>query len=193
MSDKGENMGKKIKTVVIIVCFVCLIGGYFIYLTNKEQESEDVTVTAVQQVILKNLDNNYPPTPKEVVKYYSEITKCLYNEKYSDEEFEQMAEQMMKMYDDELLEKNPKEQYLVTLKSDVHDFLEEGYSIVKYTVSNSTDVEFSTVQGREYAKLYCNYSIKTGANYVTSREIFELRKDAQSGHWKILGFQIAAQ
>lgn len=186
-------MGKKIKTVVIIVCFVCLIGGYFIYLTNKEQENEDVTVTAVQQVILKNLDNNYPPTPKEVVKFYSEITKCLYNENYTDEEFEQMAEQMLKMYDDELLEKNPKEQYLITLKSDVQDFLDNSYSIVKYTVSNSTDVEFSTIQGREYAKLYCNYSVKTGANYSTSREIFELRKDDQSGHWKILGFQIAAE
>lgn len=184
-------MGKKVKTVIIAVILVALLAGYYFYLTNREKKQEELTqITAVQNVILKNLDKDYPPTPKEVVKFYSEITKCLYNEKYSQEQFEQLADQMLALYDDELLQNNPREQYLKSLKNDVDVFAENGYTITSFTPSNSTDVETSVVDGRECAKLYCTYTIKVEANYSSSMEVFELRKD-KKGHWKILGFKIA--
>lgn len=182
----------KVKTVIIIVIMAALIGGYFFYLSNKEQKREETTISEVQDVILKDLERNYPPTPKEVVKYYSEISECLYNEEYSTEEFEQMADKMLAMYDEELLEKNPRDQYLMDLNSDIADFKKEEYSIVSFTPSKSTDVEYSTIDGRECAKLYCTYTIKSGANYATSLEVFELRKDTESDHWKILGFQLTS-
>lgn len=182
-------MGKKMKPVVITLILIALIGGYFFYLSNKQQKEEPTVVTQVQNVLLRNLENNYPPTPKEVVKYYSEITKCLYNESYSEEQFEQMADKMLALYDDELLSNNPRETYLKSLKNDVDIFAQNKYTIASFSPSNSTDVETAIIDGREYAKLYCTYTIKTDANYSSSREIFELRKDSQ-GHWKILGFKI---
>ena len=193
MPDKGENMGKKAKVVIVIVILFFLVGGYFFYLSNRMQDEEVVEITAVQEVLLRNLEKNYPPTPKEVVKYYSEITKSLYNESYTEEQFEALADKMLALYDEELAANNPREQYLLTLKSDVDDFAKNGYNIVSYTTSNSTDVDFSTINGRECAKLYCNYSVKKGADYVTSQEVYELRKDKETGHWKILGFQIVTE
>ena len=166
-------MGKA-KTAIIIVVLAALIGGYYFYLSNKTETPKETKVSAVQDVILRDLDKNYPPTPKEVVKYYSELSKCLYNEKYSTEEFEQMGDQ-----------------YLMDLNSAISDFREQDYSITTFTPSQSTDVEESVVKGRECAKLYCTYTIKSGASYSTSLEVFELRKD-QAGHWKILGFQLAS-
>ena len=68
------------------------------YLSNRKVEQKDTTVTAVQNVILRNLETDYPPSPKEVVKYYSDISKCLYNETYTDEQFEQMESMMMSWY-----------------------------------------------------------------------------------------------
>lgn len=183
-------MGKA-KTAIIIVVLAALIGGYYFYLSNKTETPEETKVSAVQDVILRDLDKNYPPTPKEVVKYYSELSKCLYNEKYSTEEFEQMADKMLALYDDELLEANPRDQYLMDLNSAISDFRKQDYSITTFTPSQSTDVEESVVKGRECAKLYCTYTIKSGASYSTSLEVFELRKD-QAGHWKILGFQLAS-
>lgn len=193
MPDKGENMGKKAKVVIVVVILFFLVGGYFFYLSNRMQDEEVVEITAVQEVLLRNLEKNYPPTPKEVVKYYSEITKCLYNESYTEEQFEALADKMLALYDEELAANNPREQYLLTLKSDVDDFAKNGYNIVSYTTSNSTDVDFSTINGRECAKLYCTYSVKKGADYVTSQEVYELRKDKETGHWKILGFQIVTE
>lgn len=181
----------KIKGIIIATVMVVLIGGYFFYISNMDKKTEETTVTAVKEVILKNLDNSYPPTPKEVVKYYSDITKCLYNEKYSDEEFEQMADKLLAIYDDELAENNPREEYLKNLKKDVDELVKSGYSIIAYTPSSSTDVEYYTVDNRECAQLYCTYSLKKGAEYTTSKQVFVLRKDSD-GHWKILGFEIAS-
>ena len=183
----------KVKNVIIIVILAALVGGYFLYLSNKKVEQKDTTVTAVQNVILRNLETDYPPSPKEVVKYYSDISKCLYNETYTDEQFEQMADKLLGIYDDELVQSNPREQYIKSLRSDVDSFLSNKYSIVSYTPSVSTDVEYDTVDGRECAKLYCTYSIKSGADYVKSKQVFLLRRETDTKHWKIMGFDMVQE
>lgn len=180
----------KYKNIIIIAIIISLIAGYYFYLSNKEKKQEETQITAVQEVILKNLDTNYPPTVKEVVKYYSEISKCLYNEKYSDEQFAQMADKLLAIYDEELAANNPREQYLKDLKEEVKNFENSNYTIVTYTPAASTEVDYYTVKGRECASIYCSYSIKKGAEYLTSVQIFVLRKDVSTGRWKILGFDI---
>ena len=83
-----------------------LVGGYYYYLTNKREDrskEETVKATVVQEVLMRNLDNNYPPTPREVVKYFGELVQCMIGETYSDEEFEQLALQAQKLYDEELI------------------------------------------------------------------------------------------
>ena len=76
------------------------------------------------------------------------------------------------------------------MKEDVSEFLQNGYSIVAYTTSKSTDVEEYTYEGRRCAKMYCTYSVQAGADYKSSKQIFILRKEANTGHWKILGFEL---
>jgi hypothetical protein len=184
------NKSKGVKGTILIIVLIAFIVSYYFYLSNREKTAEENTVSAVQDVILRNLDNNYPPTPREVIKYYSDITKCLYNESYSDEELEQMADKLLEMYDDELAENNPRDQYITSLKADVADFTKNSYSIVNYSVSTSTDVEEFTKDGRQCARLYCTYSVKNGSNYTSSKMEFVLRKETSSGHWKILGFEL---
>lgn len=181
----------KMKGTIIAIILIALVGGFYFYISNIGKEEDETTVTAVQNVLLRNLENDYPATPRELVRYYSEITKCLYNETYTDEQFEQMADKMLAIYDAELAENNPREQYLINLKADVKNFTDKNYTIATYTVSSSTDVQEYTHEGRRCASLYCTYSVKTGGvNYVSSKEIFILRKESDTGHWKIMGFEI---
>ncbi|NDO48748.1 hypothetical protein FMM75_04710 [Lachnospiraceae bacterium MD335] len=180
----------KLKGVIIAVVLVALVGGFYFYVSNIGKDNDDVVVSAVQNVLLRNLDNDYPATPKELVKYYGDITKCLYNENYSEEQLAQMADKMIALYDDELAENNPRDQYIVDLKAAVKDFSDKNYTIISYTTSSSTDVEEYTHENRKCASLYCTYSIKTGADYVSSKQVFVLRKESGTGHWKILGFDI---
>ncbi|MDE7476802.1 MAG: hypothetical protein K2M91_02440 [Lachnospiraceae bacterium] len=182
-------MGKA-KTAIIIVVLVVLVGGYYFYLSNYKNTDEETIITAVQDVLLRNLDNDYPPTPREVIKYYSDITKCLYNETYTEQQLEQMADKLLALYDEELAENNPREQYIKDLKDEINAFTNNGYSIVSYTTSKSTDVEEYTLGGRKCAKLYCSYSVKAGVDYKSSRQAFVLRREAETGHWKIFGFEL---
>ena len=183
------KMGK-IKKGVIIIVLVALVGGYYFYLSNFHSKEEETVVTDVQDVLLRNLDNDYPPTPREVMRYYSEIAKCLYNENYTEEQFEQMADKLLALYDEELAANNPRDQYLIDLKNEVKKFADNGYTIESYTTSRSTDVEEFTEGGRKCARLYCTYSVKDGVEYKASKQVFILRRETETGRWKILGFEL---
>lgn len=184
--------GRKILVIVIVVLFVVVILGLFIYMNNKPQSGsmeEEVVISNVDNVVLRNLDINYPPTPKEVLKYYSEITVCFYEENLSEEDLVRLAQTARKLYDAELCADMTEEEYLVSLREDILEFDSLGIVVSGYTVSASTDVEEFVVDGRECARLYVTYRLRQGTEYIYSNEVFILRKD-ENGHWKILGWEL---
>ena len=180
--------------MLILIVLVCAVIGYYYYVSNKSAsntgEEQNVKITAVQNVLLRNLEIDYPPTPKEVVKYFAEITKCFYSENYTDEELEQLAVKIQQIYDDELVAAKDQETYLADLKAEIKDFKAEKRVITGYYTSSSTDVEEFTEDGYEWARLYVTFYITKGKNVSEkSREKILLRKDAE-GHWKIYGWDI---
>ena len=53
--------------MLILIVLVCAVVGFYYYLANRattREEADNVAVTKVQDVLLKNLERNYPPTPK---------------------------------------------------------------------------------------------------------------------------------
>lgn len=186
---------KKTRLGLLITVFAIGIMAFFVYFSYKKDAivEDNAVATAVQEVLMKDLEKNYPPTPKEVVKYYSEISKCYYNETYSEEELTQMAHKMWLLYDKELQENNPEEQYLYDLKQDIQSFHDNNYKISSYSPSSSTDVEYYENDGRECAKLYCTYTIRNGGAFSTTKEVFVLRKDIDTEHWKILCFDAVVE
>lgn len=97
---------KTIKIVIIALILAALVLGYYFYLgkkTGEQQTDTQVEITVVQSVLMKDLERSYPPTPKEVLKYYCQITQCFYNEEYSDEELLQLASKIQELYDEKLV------------------------------------------------------------------------------------------
>lgn len=185
-----KNKGTGVKTLIIGIILLCIVLGYYYYLSNRQRNSGEeaaVTTTAVQEVLLYNLDKRYPPTPKEVVKFFGEISKCFYNESYTEEEFLQLASKIQILYDDELVASKTQEQYIKDLREDIDEWKGLGMVISSYSVSASTDVERFTKDGYEWARLYCSFTLRTGTKLGTSNEVFLLRKDKE-GHWKIYGW-----
>lgn len=188
---KGSKVAK---TVVIVVILAALILVYYYYLghrTKRQEVEEAVAATVVQSVLMRDLEHNYPPTPKEVVKYYAEITECFYNESYSDEELVQLANQIQKLYDAELVANKTQEQYMADLREDIVEMKGKQYTIAGYEVSSSTDVEYFEQDEYSCARLYCTFNIKqaNGGGRVASLERFVLRQD-EDKHWKILGWEL---
>ncbi len=178
---------------IIITCVILavVIGGFAFYLGHRSRTGgeEAVESTVVQKVLQKDLARNYPPTPKEVVKYFAEITKCFYNEEYSEDELEKLAVQIQGLYDEELIANKSQEEYLQDLRTEIASMKESKSTIHSYEVSASTDVVYFTEKDASCARLYCNFYVKQGAGNVPSLEQFILRQDAE-GHWKILGWDL---
>ena len=183
--------GRKIMVVAIVILFITALLGLFIYLNNKPQsnEEEEIVISQVDNIVLRNLDLNYPPTPKEVLKYYSEITVCLYQENLTEEELVKLAQTARKLYDADLCASMTEEEYIESLREDVLEFNSMKLVVSGYTVSASTDVFYFQQDEYECAKLYATYRLRQGTEYIYSNEVFIMRKD-EDGHWKILGWEL---
>lgn len=180
-------------SIIIIVVSVAVIVGLFLFISNrleKDDEPSDVQITAVQNILLRNMDNNYPPTPKEVLKYYSDITQCFYAGGYTEEEFIQLANRALELYDDELRANQDYDVYMDDLRAEIDSFKEKDWSISSYSTSSSTDVLEFKRDGYEWAQLYAFYNVRQSTEIVKVTEIFLMRKD-ENGRWKIYGWEEA--
>lgn len=178
--------------IVFGVILVAIVVGYAFHINRKAARDAESVVesTEVQKVLMRDLERNYPPTPKEVVKYFAEITKCFYNEEYSEDELEQMATKIQGLYDTELIENKSQEDYMADLRSEIASMKKSNYTISSYVLSASVDVEEFVENGYSCARLYCTFNVKQGTSgTVRSMEQFILRKD-DDGHWKIFGWEL---
>ena len=192
MSQRGR---RAIKGILIGLVLIALVVGYYFYLSNRKPkeaaEDTETTVSAVQKLLLKNIDDDYPPTPREVLKLYSDITVCFYSEDYTDEELTQLALQIEKLYDEELIANNTPDQYQKNLRWDIKTMKDKNLRVTSYSVASATDVDYFDAGG-SWARLSCTYTIRSGKEAGLAREIFLLRKD-DMGHWKIYGWEAAKE
>ena len=189
MKDKGNGSG--LKGFIIGLVLIGLVLGYFYYLSVRKggDESDEVEISPVQEVLLRNLDKSYPPSPREVLKYYGQLVQCFYGEEYTEEEFEQLAAKVMELYDDELAGNQTPEQYLENLRWDVDQWKEKETKVSSYSLPSSTVVDFFTEDGYSWARLYFGMNLHKGTQLDVINAVYLLRKDDQ-GHWKIYGWKL---
>lgn len=185
-------MKKSTSTITIIfILLIIAVVGYYAYLSNQKVVSkEDATLSTVQVVLSRDLNYNYPTSPKEVIKYYNEILKCYYNEECSDEELADLATKIREMYDDELREANDYDTYLTRLKADVEEYKTKKRRITNCSVAASTSVDFYSVDGFDFARLQCGYTIMENGKSNPTNMVYLLRKDDKK-QWKVYGWDLA--
>ena len=178
-------------TIVMILLVVGLVGFYAFLTGRAKTEAQESVMTPVQQVLSRDLAKDYPATVKEVVKYYTELEKCFYNEECTEEELEQLGMKARELYDRDLLAINEVDNYLLQLKTDVKRFKDAKRRISSISVASSTNVDFFSQDGFDFARIYCGYVVKesTGQSVMEGR-VYLLRRDEER-HWKIYGWESA--
>lgn len=189
---KKNDKHAALKSGIVILLMVAVMLGYYYYLSNKQKEKQEAqeTVTVAQNLIMKDLEKHYPPTVKEVIRFYSDITKCFYNEEYTNEELEQLAGQTRLLYDDALVANNDWGQYIIELKEDIQYYKDNNIRISSYSLPASTDVDYFEENEHDFARIYCTYMLATGNVKQAVEEVYLLRKD-EKGHWRIYGWDLA--
>ena len=176
---------------IIITLLILAIVGYYCYLVNRSNDSStSKTLTAVENVLLRDLSTNYPPSPKEVVKYYSDIMKCFYNEECTENEVESLASKARELFDEELNDYNEWGSYIISLKDEIKEYKDNKRRVSSYSVASSTDVDYFTADGYSFARLRCSYNVIQGKETESIMQVYLLRKDVEN-HWKIYGWDLA--
>lgn len=180
---------KKTRIVILAIVIVAAICTAFYIVNNnsKKESAKEAELTEIQKITTRNMEKDYPATPREVIKFYNRIVKCYYGRQYSDDELEQLADQALSMFDDDLLKKNEKESYIESVKSDAAQYEEDNKSISQTDVCDSNDVKYMTDNGDDIAYVTASYFIKNGSSYTKTYQKYVLRKD-DDGDWKILTF-----
>ncbi len=169
-----------------------LVAVFFV-LTSRKKASESLEVLSrTQETLQKDLSINYPQTPRAVVRYYAELSQCMYDSQTTGEELGQLGIQSRKLLDDELVAGQTDAEYLASLNAAVAAFAKEKRRIISFTISSTNDVQYNTNEYGELATLFCYYTMQKENQTYSDNEQFILRKDDE-GHWKILGWQQAGR
>lgn len=182
------------KNIIVTVVIVSLIVGYYFYLTNRDinTEKNNPDASEVSKLITRNLDGEYyPEFPRDVVAFYSKIAQAYYYTELSEKEIEALGSQARKLFDEELLDKNPEEQFFEDLKNDIQEYNEADRKIHGFTIENANDIDIFTFQGDSYARVAASYVMREKGSAATIYEVYTLRKDGD-GRWKILYWELAA-
>ena len=189
--DMAASQKKTVITVIVMaVIAAAVIFGYYRMTQNMSGEEEAAVDTEAGKLLQKDMENNYPGTPREVLKLYGRITKCMYNDELNQKQIEGLLEQARKLYDDELLANNTWDSQLEALVNDIADYKNNDRVVMSYTAQKSSQVKTYEKDGREYALTYMLFitSEKT-IPYTESYQRFLMRKDT-SGKWKIVGWDL---
>lgn len=188
---KTEKGKRTTQVTIVVMILILIVVGYYCYLVNRTRRADaEKALTAVENVLLRDLEHNYPPTPKEVIRYYNDILKCFYNEECSQEEIEALARKVRGLYDQELLDHNEWSTYIFNLEAEIQNFQNLKRRISSISLASSTDVDEFTQDGYKFAKIRCGYNILQGKESSSSIHVYLLRKD-EDGHWKIYGWELA--
>ncbi|MBE5967763.1 MAG: hypothetical protein E7255_12495 [Lachnospiraceae bacterium] len=176
----------KQRTVVTILTMsliaVMLIALYY-YLTKQTKPVEKLSEAEV--LLSKDLKLYYPATPKEVVKLYSSILQTLYTD-LEDDETKALALKIRELYDKELLEKNPEEDYLTNIYSEIIEWKKAKRTITDFSFVHEEDYVTDNIDGIEYTTVHVIYTFEEKTKHLEEWR-FLLRRDDEN-HWKILGW-----
>ncbi len=188
---KGKKLAQLIGTLCLVIAVVL---GVFLALNLREDNSifskEEKLNTEAQNILVKDIDRNYPATVREVVRLFSRISQCYHNQEISEEEFLELAEMQRKLFDAEFLENNPSETFKNNLSSEIDAAKERKYQMVTWRVQKQSSVKTWQDGENSFASIIASYTMNEKVEgYTRTFEEFLLRED-EKGRWKIVGWRL---
>lgn len=188
---------KQKTTTIIVIMFAVVIaiaiGFWAILEQGRNRVEEDKLIHSkneeVNTLLNKDLNIDYPSTPREVLKMYSRLQSCVYNQDLSDQDLTAIVGQMRMLFDDELIATNSLEQQLEDLKKEKKEYQKAKRTISNYVIDKESSIAEKKIEGKEYATLEVSYLIQENGGYNKTYEQFILRKNEED-KWKILGWEL---
>ena len=188
----GAFKGKNAKFLTMLVSIAFIVVAAYIAISNRNEqkaidEAQKEEITAVDKVILKNLDESYPASVHEVVKYYCELLKCMFNGEVTDKQIDQMIDKERALFDDELLKVNEYSTFIEGRYSEIRQYKKNKLTMIEYAVDDRDWVKYGKNKKKEMASIRAKMYIG-GKKYVKITQEYILRKDNKD-RWKIVSWE----
>ena len=185
---------KKIAQLIGGLGLLCVIVLVIFFVLNQNADDgifskKENTSTEVQNIIAKDVERNYPATVREVVRLFSRISKCYYNETISASEFQQLITMQRMLFDEEFLDNNPLESFVNNLSSEIEEMRNNKSTMISYRVQKQSSVKDWEAGENKFSSIVASYTLKEGSEYKKTYEEFLLRED-ENGRWKIVGWRL---
>ena len=187
--------GKKLAQLIGSLCVVAVVVlGVFLALNLREDDGvfskKDAKNTEVQNILSKDIDRNYPATVREVVRLFSRVSKCYYNETVSQEEFKELIEFQRKLFDEEFLQNNPLDTFTNNLAVEIDAAKAKEHNMVMYRVQKQSSVTAWKDGENHFASIIASFTMTAkGESPTRTFEEFLLRED-ENKRWKIVGWRL---
>ena len=186
---------KMVKTVVLVI-FICilLLGGYAYVAQRNVKSLKNHELKGIDRLLLYDLEKEYPHSPRDVVKLYSEMLSCVYNQKLKEDDLKNMVRQMRKLYDKELAEdiNNTEQNQINALNKEMEESGKDDHKITSFKLMEASQIEYGEVDGKQAAMVDVTYTLRYGNEYPKQSQTYILVQDDEE-HWKILGWQDTQQ
>ena len=174
--------------MIAVLCAGIIVA--YLAVLNAPKEEETAKISPASKILSQNYEEDYPATPREVVKAYADISQCYYDPETTEEEIAGLAKMMRQLFDPELQANQSYDDYLNSLRAEILLYRQAEKIITSYSVSSGADVKYTTNENGELATLFLTFNIRENGKINRVKEQFILRKDAGK-HWRMLGWQLA--
>ncbi len=184
-------MKKKIGTVSVILVLACAIIALYMYIDRSGKNAAEPVNKMAEQMLSKNLETNYPPTPHALAELYCGIVECTYSAETTEEQLAELVKMELSLYDAEFAALNPYESLLAATKEMLADAKEKKLVFTGYVLDKASNVEKWKKDGREYASIQLEFMSRSSEGSGGSYRNLIMRKDS-NGKYKILGWETEA-
>lgn len=181
---------KKIVSVSVILVLACAVVALYMYIDRSAKKAEEPVNTIAEQILAKNLDANYPPTPYSVAEFYCGIVECIYSEDTTEAQLAALVRKERELFDEEFAEINPYDSLLAATKEDLKIAKEKKLVFTGYVLDKASNVSKWKKDGREYASIQFQLMSRSDSGSGGSYRNLIMRKDSD-GNYKILGWETA--
>ncbi len=179
------------KPVILTLTALAVIALFYFCARRQIDNNEKISAeNEITKLINRDLELNYPSTPKSVVSLYSDIISVLYKEDCTEDQIELLAKQARGLFDEELLQLNEYEGYMDRLKIELELYENADRYISGYEVESGYNIEYFKIKQDSYARIAVKYYVREGKNLISIYEEYTLRED-EDGNWKILYWELA--
>ncbi len=188
----GAFKGKNAKILTMLVSISVIIVFAYVGFSNKNEqkaneEAQKENITKLDKTILKNLDEEYPASVHEVIKYYCSVLQCMFNGEVTDKQIDELIDKERALFDEELLKVNEYSEFVKGRYSEIKQYKKKKITMVKYIVDDNDNVKYWQNKNAKMASVKAKIYLG-GEKYSSFTQKYVLRQDEDS-KWKILSWE----